>query len=142
MGGLLETLDRVKAVLNETNRIQPSNIAFSPDRLPDTLRHGSYRLMAGAIQSNETGAVDGAGTLCSEKNRQLSILIAVKNNHNDQQIYEDLVELEELVESRLLKDARTASDINALQNVETSAEPGAAFWTMEMSFDFDYRREF
>lgn len=139
---LQDLLSQVKAVLNETQELQPSPVVFDADDVPDTVRHGSYRLVAGPIQANVMSRADGMGTLCSEKTRLLFIYIAAKNLNNEQEVYEDLVRLEELIEQNLLKDPRTSPYFHTLQNVETAPDADNLFWVMEMVFEFEYQRNF
>lgn len=140
--GLQDILKQVTAVLNETQELQASPVVFHADFVPETVKDNSYRLVAGPLQSNSMSRVDGAGKLCSEKNRLLSIFVAAQNPNLDQQVYEDLILLEELIETNLLKDPRTAPYFNALRHVETVPDPNNLFWVMELVFDFDYQRNF
>lgn len=138
--GLQDILNQVKSVLNETRELQASPVVFNADHVPDTVRHKSYRLVAGPIQANAVS--QGNAALCSEKKRLLFVYVAVRNRNDDQKAYEDLVRLEELIEKNLLTDPRTAAYLDMLQNVETVADAENLFWVMEMVFDFDYRRDF
>lgn len=142
MSGLQDILKQTKAALDDLKEVQQSPVVFNVDHVPDTVKHKSYRLAAGSIQSNAMSRADGAESLCSDKRRLLSVVIAARNQSHDRKIYDDLLRLEELIEKQLLHDTRTAGYFNALRDAHIAPDANNLFWIMELVFEFDYERTF